>query len=231
MLPYRKESNYEATAYPVAVHRDVTIGRRMYSLLPGQTGVLCEIWGLHRCGCGLTPCSLMQRYWSFRGTCYLRLQGRIWCRTAINTILEPCSDYFGSLKLRSLNSVKRIYVYIYKISFLNNVKPKYNLRNNGAININSLCGLVVRVPGYRSWSPGFDSRRYQIFWEVVGLERGPLSLVRITEELLEWKSSGSGLRNRGDPLRWPRDTPLSAKVGTNLADMWRSLGRYSLLAD
>jgi hypothetical protein len=25
----------------------------------------------------------------------------------------------------------------------------------------------------------------------VGLERGPLSLVSITEELLEWKSSGS----------------------------------------
>jgi hypothetical protein len=30
----------------------------------------------------------------------------------------------------------------------------------------------------------------------VGLERGPLSLVRIIEELLEWKSSGSGLENR-----------------------------------
>jgi hypothetical protein len=27
----------------------------------------------------------------------------------------------------------------------------------------------------------------------VGLERGSLSLVRIIEELLEWKSSGSGL--------------------------------------
>jgi hypothetical protein len=39
--------------------------------------------------------------------------------------------------------------------------------------------------------PGFDSRRYQIFWEVVGLERGPLSLVRITEELLEWKVAAS----------------------------------------
>jgi hypothetical protein len=38
-----------------------------------------------------------------------------------------------------------------------------------------LCGLVVRVPGYRSRDPGFDS----------GLEWGPLSLVRITEELYE----------------------------------------------
>jgi hypothetical protein len=28
----------------------------------------------------------------------------------------------------------------------------------------------------------------------VGLERGPLSLVRIIEKLLEWKSSGSGSR-------------------------------------
>jgi hypothetical protein len=50
-----------------------------------------------------------------------------------------------------------------------------------------LCGLVVRVPGYRSKGPGFDSRRCQIFWEVVDLEGGPLSLERITEELLERK--------------------------------------------
>jgi hypothetical protein len=50
-----------------------------------------------------------------------------------------------------------------------------------------LCGLVVRVPGYRSRDPGFDSRLYHIFWEVVGLKRGPLSLVKITEELLERK--------------------------------------------
>jgi hypothetical protein len=44
---------------------------------------------------------------------------------------------------------------------------------------------VLRVPGYRSRGLEFDSRRYQIFWEVVGLERDPLSLVRIIEELLE----------------------------------------------
>jgi hypothetical protein len=73
------------------------------------------------------------------------------------------------------------------------------------------CDLVFRVPGYRSRDPGFDSWRYQIFWEIVGLERGPFSLVRITEELLERKNSGSGCRKSrlttlGDPLHWPRDT-------------------------
>jgi hypothetical protein len=40
---------------------------------------------------------------------------------------------------------------------------------------------------------GFDSRRYQIFCEVVGLERGPLSLVSTIEELLERKSTCSCL--------------------------------------
>jgi hypothetical protein len=34
---------------------------------------------------------------------------------------------------------------------------------------------------------GFDSWGYQIFWEVVGLERDSLSLVITTEELLERK--------------------------------------------
>jgi hypothetical protein len=55
-----------------------------------------------------------------------------------------------------------------------------------------LCGLVVRVPCYRSRDLGFDSQRYQIF-SVVGLERGPLSLVSTIDELLGRKSSLSGL--------------------------------------
>jgi hypothetical protein len=67
---------------------------------------------------------------------------------------------------------------------------------------------VVRVPGYRSRGPGFDFRRYHIFWEVVDLERGPLSLVITIEELLGRNRSGFDLENReygrGDPLRWPR---------------------------
>jgi hypothetical protein len=46
-----------------------------------------------------------------------------------------------------------------------------------------LFGLAVRVRGYRYRRDGFDSRRYKSFWEVVGLERRPLRLVRITEEL------------------------------------------------
>jgi hypothetical protein len=46
-----------------------------------------------------------------------------------------------------------------------------------------LCGLVVRILGYRS---GFDSWYYQKK-KVVGLERGPLSLVNTTEELLDRK--------------------------------------------
>jgi hypothetical protein len=75
---------------------------------------------------------------------------------------------------------------------------------------------VVRVLGYRSRGPGFDSRPTQIFWEVGGLERGPLSLVSTNEELLGRNSSGSGLGNREygrrDPLRWPRNTLYTQKL-------------------
>jgi hypothetical protein len=81
-----------------------------------------------------------------------------------------------------------------------------------------LVNIFVRPPiwssGQSFWlqiqRSGFDSRLSQIFWEVVGLERGPLSLGSTIEELLERKSSGSGLENRDygrrNPLRWPHGT-------------------------
>jgi hypothetical protein len=95
--------------------------------------------------------------------------------------------------------------------------------------IDRLCSLVVRVPGYRSRGPGFDSRRYKFFWEVGGLERGPLSLVNTTEELLGIKSSGSGLQSRKygrrDVLRWPRGTLYPQKLAlTSPTSGGRSVG-------
>jgi hypothetical protein len=73
--------------------------------------------------------------------------------------------------------------------------------------------------GQSSWlqiqRSGFDSQRYKIFW-VVGLERGPLSLVSTIEELLERKSSGSSLEDREygrrDSSRWPGGTLYSEKL-------------------
>jgi hypothetical protein len=62
----------------------------------------------------------------------------------------------------------------------------------------------------------------------VGLERGPLSRVSTTEELLGRNSSGSGLESReygrGDPLRRPRDTIYPQK----LALTWPTSGGRSV---
>jgi hypothetical protein len=66
-----------------------------------------------------------------------------------------------------------------------NTPPDHYMHVGGCEPYFGLCGLVVRVSGHRFRGPGFDSRRYQIFSEVVVLERGPLSLVRTIEELLE----------------------------------------------
>jgi hypothetical protein len=54
----------------------------------------------------------------------------------------------------------------------------------------------------------------------VGLEQGPLSLVRITKELLEWKSSGSGSRK-------PRLTAVGIRYADratpSIRKSWRQL--------
>jgi hypothetical protein len=52
--------------------------------------------------------------------------------------------------------------------------------------MNCLCGLVVRVLGYRSGGPGSIPSTTKKE-KVMGLERGPLSLVSTTEELHDRK--------------------------------------------
>jgi hypothetical protein len=78
---------------------------------------------------------------------------------------------------------------------------------------------------------GFDSQHYQMFCEVVGLKRGPLSLVSTIEGLLERKRSVSSLETREYGRRDRRAdyaTPLyPQKLGTNFADKRRSLGIVS----
>jgi hypothetical protein len=98
------------------------------------------------------------------------------------------------------------------------VATQGNMNNVMKLHVNSvsdnfLIRVNIRPPlwssGQGSWlqiqRSGFDSRHYQIFWEVVGVEREPLSLVSTNEELLGRKSSGSGLEireyGRRDPAR------------------------------
>jgi hypothetical protein len=75
-----------------------------------------------------------------------------------------------------------------------------------------LCGLVARVCAYRSGGPGFDSRRFQIFWEAAGRSRKP----RLT---------AVGIRCADHP------TPSIRKSWHYFSNKRRSLGRDSSLAE
>jgi hypothetical protein len=132
-------------------------------------------------------------------------------------------------RLHGVISQKKDFFILFKLLHPQVWTSELKIISNSIFTLDRLCGLVVRVHGYTSRGPGFDSRRCQMFWEVVGLERGPHSLLRIIEQLLEWKSSGSGLEtrinDRGDPLRWQHDTLYLKKLAlTSATSGGRSVG-------
>jgi hypothetical protein len=84
--------------------------------------------------------------------------------------------------------------------------------------------------GQSSWlqirRPGFDSRNYQIFWEVVGLKRGPLNLVITTEELFDRKVAA--------PVKKTDNTAVGIRhadhVAPSIRKSWQSLPRQEAVA-
>jgi hypothetical protein len=86
-----------------------------------------------------------------------------------------------------------------------------------------LQGPPLWSSGHSSWlqiqRSGYDSRRYHIFWQIIGLERGPLRHVSTIEDLHGVKSSGSDpeCREYGhrDTSCSPRGTLYSQKFALN----------------
>jgi hypothetical protein len=96
--------------------------------------------------------------------------------------------------------------------------------------------MEIRPPlwstGQSSWlqthRSGFNSRRYQIFWVVVSLERDPLSLVSAIQELLERKRSCSGLKIRDSGIRYPSGWPRGTLYPQKLAATPPTSGGHSV---
>jgi hypothetical protein len=121
-------------------------------------------------------------------------------------------------------------------------KGVHCLEDPWEVNNFSICPTVLTIPGFAWNDQGINNKKITaIFWEVVGLERGPLSLVSTTEEPLGRKSGCSGLEireyGRRGPSRWPRGTLYPHKLaltsptsgGRSVAIFARGLGPRSLV--
>jgi hypothetical protein len=88
-----------------------------------------------------------------------------------------------------------------------------------------LCGLVVRVLGYRSGGPGsipgITTKK-----RVVGLERGQFSLVSTTEGLLDRKVTAPVYKTENTAVRIRH----AAHVVPSIRKSWQSLRRQAAVA-
>jgi hypothetical protein len=94
--------------------------------------------------------------------------------------------------------------------------------------------LATRVLGYRSGGPGSIPGTTRIKQKkVVGLERGPLSLVTTNKELLDRKVAAPvyKIENAAVGIRHADHVAPSIRKSWQSADKRRSLGRYGSLAD
>jgi hypothetical protein len=101
-------------------------------------------------------------------------------------------------------------------------------------NSDRLCGLVVRVSGYRSRGPGFDSRSFQIFWEAAvwnGIHSASWGQLRsYLEEIVAAPVKKTETNDRGI-LCADHATPSIRKSWHYFPNKRRSLGRHSSIAD
>ena len=130
--------------------------------------------------CRLATFVIILNTWHHFVTYQIMLIGRCaWIRERksqltqdVTCLLKLPTQFLNLLSVRNLQSV--FYIGIPSKCFQNACTRRRRRRRRRNC-------LVIRVSGYRYRGLGFDSRRYQIFWVVVGLERGPLSLVRSIE--------------------------------------------------
>jgi hypothetical protein len=123
---------------------------------------------------------------SMRSTPYQIQCGRILCESALlNT-----SRISKLAEFKTRFETQARYLQIFLFALFQTFRLQWDFVNILIRRISysyRLCGLVVRILGYRSWGPGSIPGTTRKKKYVVGLERGPLSLVSTTEELLDRK--------------------------------------------
>jgi len=117
--------------------------------------VKCYIWSIALYGAGTWTLRIVdQKYMgSFEMWCWRRMEKIGWTDRVRNEVLHRVKE-----QRNILQSIKRK-----KANWIGHILGTNCLLKHVIEGMDRLCGLVVRVSGYRYRGPGFDSRRYQIF--------------------------------------------------------------------